>query len=279
MADALGEMLDGARTAVSVFETAPNAWTVAIYNDGTLAIDALRDAVGAAGGDASGLQFTSLPREDWVALSLAGLAPVRAGRFVIHGAHDRAHVPPNAIGIEIEAALAFGTGHHGTTRGCLLALELFLKKRRSTKHRVLDVGAGTGVLAIAAARAFHCPVVAGDIDPISVRTARVNAQANRAGSNLLAMQAAGLNAPAIRARGPYSLVFANILLTPLKRLAVPIRCVTARDGAVILSGLLPGHANAALAAYAAQGFQLERRIQIEGWCTLMLRRPGQPDGC
>jgi len=274
LSQVLIEILDGARTAVSVFESAADSWTVEIYSDDGIDADTLRNTVRVAGGEqaAATLEFTRLPEKDWVALSLAGLAPVRAGRFIVHGAHDRAQVPANAIGIEIEAALAFGTGHHGTTRGCLLALESFLKKRRPATPRVLDVGTGTGVLAIAAARALLMPIVASDIDPFAVRITRANAKANRAGAHIIALHADGLNAPGIRARASYDLLFANILLTPLKRLALPIARITARGGMLIVSGLLPQHANAARAAYAASGFRLERRIVVEGWCTLSLRR-------
>jgi ribosomal protein L11 methyltransferase len=271
----LGEILDGARTAVTVFESAPGAWTVEIYSDGAIESAVLRAAVRAAGNAqaAERLAFTRVPENDWVSLSLAGLAPVRAGRFVVHGAHDRARIPANAIGIEIEAALAFGTGHHGTTRGCLLAFESLLKKHGSAPLRVLDIGTGTGVLAIAAARALHGVIVASDIDPVSVCAARLNARANRVGGYVLVLQAAGLNAPGIRAGGPYNLVFANILLTPLKRLAQSIARLTAHGGRVVLSGLLPHQADAARFAYTAQGMRLERRMEVAGWCTLILRRP------
>ncbi len=158
---------------------------------------------------------------DWVTQSLAGLRPVRAGRFIVHGAHDRARIEPNDIGIEIEAALAFGTGHHGTTRGCLLALDDLAKRGRA--RRVLDVGTGSGVLAIAAAKIFRTRVVASDIDRVAVEAARANARLNRAGATITFVHADGVNARAIAAGAPYDLIFANILLGPLMRLAVPLR--------------------------------------------------------
>jgi ribosomal protein L11 methyltransferase len=207
-----------------------------------------------------------------VQASLAGLAPVEAGRFIIHGAHDRAHVPLNRIGIEIEAALAFGTGHHGTTRGCLLALDRIAKESRP--RNILDVGTGSGVLAIAAARALRRPVLASDIDNTAVRAAGDNARRNRAGA-VTVIHAAGLGARLFRQRGPYDLVFANILLGPLQRLAASVATLTAPGARVVLSGLLPAHANAALAAYRAQNLVLERRIDLEGWTTLVLRRPAR----
>ena len=207
---------------------------------------------------------------DWVAQSLAGLKPVRAGRFVIHGAHDRARPKSNDIGIEIEAALAFGTGHHGTTHGCLLALTDLAKRRRF--RRVLDVGTGTGVLAIAAARLMRTQVVAGDIDAVAVRAAKSNARLNRAAPLIRFARAAGTGAPVIARSAPYDLIFANILLAPLTRLAVPLRKLMAPGACIVLSGLLPGHANAALAIYRAQGLILQKRIQREGWATLVLKR-------
>jgi ribosomal protein L11 methyltransferase len=228
----------------------------------------------AAGAEAANeLVFETIAQRDWVQASLAGLAPVEAGRFVVHGGHDRARVPPNRIGIEIEAALAFGTGHHGTTRGCLLALDRIAKASRPRK--ILDVGTGSGVLAIAAAKTLRRPVLASDIDKTAVRAARDNARINRARAVTI-IHAAGLGARLFREHGRYDLIFANILLAPLQRLATAIGKLTAANAHVVLSGLLPAHANAALAAYRMQGLVLERRIDQEGWTTLVLRRPVQP---
>jgi ribosomal protein L11 methyltransferase len=195
---------------------------------------------------------------------------VRAGRFIVHGAHDRARVAPNDIGIEIEAALAFGTGHHGTTRGCLLALDGLAKRRRA--RRVLDIGTGSGVLAMAAAKILRTHVVASDIDRVAVEAARGNARLNRTAPTITFERAIGTRANAIAAGAPYDLILANILLGPLMRLAVPLRALAAPHARIVLSGLLPAHANAALAIYRAQGFMLERRIPLDGWVTLILRR-------
>jgi ribosomal protein L11 methyltransferase len=170
--------------------------------------------------------------------------------------------------IEIEAALAFGTGHHGTTRGCLLALDRILKTRRP--RRVLDLGTGTGVLAIAAAKALPVRVLASDIDPLAVRTARANARSNAVSHRVEVLRAAGVTARRFAMLAPFDLVSANILLKPLQRLARPLSRLLAR---VILSGLLPSQANAALAAYATQGLRLERRMMLDGWVTLALMRP------
>jgi ribosomal protein L11 methyltransferase len=232
----------------------------------------LRALVKRAAGDAAARALTIAPlaETDWVAQSLRGLRPVRAGRFIVHGAHDRACVPSNAIGIEIEAALAFGTGHHGTTRGCLLALD-DLAKRRRARH-VLDLGTGSGVLAIAAAKRFRRRVIAGDIDPVAVEAARSNGRLNGAGPMTIFVRAAGTKARVIAAHAPYDLIFANILLGPLLRLAVPIRRLSAPRARVVLSGLLPRDANAVLAIYRAQGLVLERRITLDGWVTLLLER-------
>jgi ribosomal protein L11 methyltransferase len=211
---------------------------------------------------------------DWVRASLAGLRLVHAGRFVVHGAHDRHAVPAHRIGIEIEAALAFGTGHHGTTRGCLLALDHLLKALRP--RRVLDVGTGTGVLALAAARALRGRVLASDIDRRAIRVADQNRRANHAASLVRLVHAAGLDAHAFSQQGPFDLVFANILLAPLKRLARPMARRLAPHASVVLSGLLASQASAILAAYRSQGLYLERRIALEGWVTLVLRNPMTP---
>jgi ribosomal protein L11 methyltransferase len=269
---ALGESVDPETAACSLFEVAPGRWTMAVHMQNAAAAEIMRDIVAAVAGPAAanGVTIETVAEKDWVAASLAGLAPVQAGRFVVHGAHDRARVPPNRIGIEIEAALAFGTGHHGTTRGCLVALDAVAKGTRP--QRVLDVGTGTGVLAIAAARRLRRPVLAGDIDVRAVAAARANARLNRAGAFVAVVAASGLTHPHFRERAPFDLVLANILLGPLQRLARPLARLLAPRGRVVLSGLLPEHANAALAAYRMQGLALERRILRDGWATLVLRR-------
>lgn len=278
VSDLLSESFDPAEVAVASFEEAEGVWAVEVYAGSAFDPDFLRDLVAVAGGEALAqtLTFGELQKKDWVAASLEGLAPVRVGVFHVHGSHDRGRVPPNGIGIEIEAALAFGTGHHGTTQGCLHAIMDAAKAGggRQWPRRILDVGTGTGVLAIAAARKFRRPVMAGDLDQVAVVTARENARANKAAPFVRAVLAAGVDSGEIRADGPYDLILANILLPPLKRLAKPIRPLLAPGGRLVLSGLLPSHANAALAAYRAQGLKLERRRDIDGWTTLTLADAG-----
>jgi ribosomal protein L11 methyltransferase len=265
----LGESLDDAVCAA--FEGDGGRWQIAIHFRDPPDEASLRALVATSAGHAAADALSIEPVEsaDWVKQSLAGLKPVRAGRFIVHGAHDRARIKPNDIGIEIEAALAFGTGHHGTTRGCLLALDKLAKRRRAA--RVLDLGTGSGVLAIAAAKILHARVTASDIDRVAVEAARTNARLNRAGSAVTFVRAKGTHARAIAHGAPYDLIFANILLGPLLRLAAPLSRLAGSHARVVLSGLLPGHANAVLAIYCAQGFVLERRIPLDGWVTLVLK--------
>ena len=343
LAEFLTETLDEQDVVVAAFESDGGKWTTAIYFSDPPNETATRALIALELGPepANALVFERVEAKDWVAASLEGLAPVAAGRFLVHGRHDRARVRANRIGIEIEAALAFGTGHHGTTRGCLLALDHFAKgcfakriplhlshrershriairvrgysakrksepphpgplpsqvgsirlgrsmvpnsgkpefgwereKRRIRGVRVLDVGTGTGVLAIAAAKALRTRVLASDIDPRALMVARENARLNRAAPAIEFIPAGGLDAHHFRKRGPFDLILANILLGPLQRLARPLARLLAPGAHVVLSGLLNNQAQAALIAYRAQGLVLERRIILEEWTTLVLRRP------
>jgi ribosomal protein L11 methyltransferase len=270
--DLFAERFDPVHTAAAVVEAAGGGWIVELCFASAPDRDAVRKIVALAAGPqaARALTFETIAEKDWVAASLEGLKPIAAGRFVVHGRHDRARVGVNRIGIEIEAALAFGTGHHGTTRGCLLALDRILKARRP--RRVLDVGTGSGVLAIAAAKASRRRVVASDVDPRAVAAAQENARTNGVGVLVETIRADGLVDRRFRSRAPYDLVLANILLGPLKRLAAPLGRLAARRGRVVLSGLLPGQANAALAAYRTQRLTLDHRVLLDGWVTLVLAR-------
>ena len=273
LAERLSEALDPERCAVSIYENGAD-WVVdAVFSDPADRASIERivgDSLGADARDA--LSVSAVVQRDWVAASLEGLAPVAAGRFVIHGSHDRGRLRPNQTGIEIEAALAFGTGHHGTTRGCLLTLE-DLRKRSAGRHlRVLDVGTGSGVLAIAAALAFRTGVLASDIDPIAAAVARDNARRNKAGGLVHTIAAAGVGALSFRLGGPYDLIFANILEGPLRRMSHPLARLLAPDGRLVLSGLLPAHAAGVISAYRTQGIILESRRLTDGWVTLVMRR-------
>ncbi len=219
------------------------------FRDLTVSVEALADA-------------------DWLAMALSGLPPVKAGRFFVFGMHDRGRAPLSAVKLRIEAGAAFGTGHHGTTVGCLLAYDRLLKKRRF--ERVLDVGAGTGVLAIAAAKTGSRIAVGTDIDAVSVRIARENARVNAAPVRFV--HASGLDHTAVRAEAPYDLVFANILARPLVTLAQDIRGALKPGGIAILSGLLRTQERYVRAAYLARGFTVQERIHRDAWSTLVLER-------
>jgi ribosomal protein L11 methyltransferase len=285
--DLVTESYDPLAAVAGVSEDGPGRWAVAIHFRDPPNETAVRALVAlSAGTDAADkLWFETTTPKDWVKASHEGLKPIEAGRFVVHTPHYRGHAPPNRIAIEIEASLAFGTGHHGTTRGCLLALDRIVKSRRppwrrpltsisstapSRRGTILDIGTGTGVLAIAAARALRRRVVASDVDPVAVRVAHANVRLNRAAGMVELMRADGLGVR--RLTGRHELILANILLAPLQRLATPIARNLAPGGRVVLSGLLRGQAVAALAPYIARGLILKERIPLEGWITLVLER-------
>jgi ribosomal protein L11 methyltransferase len=272
--DVLTEVFFEGRAAIAAYERPHGRWDVTAHFAEAPDQALVRELVANAAGKtiAENICFDTVEAKDWVKASLEDLVPVPAGRFVVHGQHDRARVPANELGIEIEAALAFGTGHHGTTRGCLLLLDHVLKARRP--RRVLDLGTGTGVLAIAAAKALQRAVLASDIDPASVKVARDNARLNETGNWVHVIRATGFSAPQFAQYGPFDLVLANILANPLRQLAGPMARHLAPSAQLILSGLLTHQAPGVIAAYRARGLVPVRHLVVEGWSSLLLHYVG-----
>ena len=270
--DLLTETFDAGDAAVAAFENPQGRWNITIHFAEQPDPALIRQLVADAGSDAiaGSIVFDSLAAKDWVKASLDDLKPVHAGRFVVHGAHDRGRIAPNKLGIEIEAALAFGTGHHGTTRGCLLLLDEVL--RAYAPRRVLDLGTGTGVLAIAAAKTLHLRVLATDIDARSVEVTRENAALNGVGHLVNAVRATGFGAPQFAQAAPFDLVLANILANPLRALAPEMARHLAPSALLILSGLLTPQAAGVIAAYRNQGLAPRRHLRIDGWSSLLLQR-------
>ena len=272
-AQALAEALEELGTlGVGVFEIEDGSglWEVGGYFDAPP--DAVALALLAAAHGAREFAVSELPEIDWVAQVKRELAPVEAGRFWLYGSHDAGSVPAGRVALLIEAAMAFGTGHHDTTRGCLLALEGLLQAG-VTARQVADIGCGTAVLAMAAARVWpEARVVASDIDPVAVEVAEANLSVNGMAGRVEGVTAAGFDAPALA--GPFDLVFANILMGPLIDLAPALAAHLAPGGRAILSGLLQSQAGAVLAAQEAAGLVLEQRLDCGDWAVLVLRQPG-----
>jgi ribosomal protein L11 methyltransferase len=272
IAGALENLVDPPPDAVTQFEEGPGAWRVEAYYSGAPDVTALTAQL--AGALQPGLpppEQTSVPELNWVAISQAALPPVAAGRFVVHGSHDRGRIPRGPNAILIDAGEAFGTAHHATTQGCLLAIDRLTRTRAF--DRVLDMGCGSGVLAIAVARALpRAVILATDYDPLSIAVAEANATANGVGQRLAFACARGLAHPWLRHAAPFDLVIANILAAPLRALAVDLGKVLRRGGTLVLSGLLNSEAPGLIAAYGAQGFALVEHRRIAGWSTLTLRK-------
>ncbi|MBM9596404.1 50S ribosomal protein L11 methyltransferase [Roseitranquillus sediminis] len=264
------ERLDPEPTGVGVFEIEDGSglWEVGGYFEAPPDEAALALLAVATG--ARPFAVSELPETDWVAKVRRDLAPVEAGRFFVHGSHDADRVPEGRIALLIEAAMAFGTGHHGTTLGCLRALNRLADG--PAPRAIADIGCGTALLAMAAARVWRVPVVASDIDPVAVEVARANVAANGLQGRVTCVEASGTSDSQIAAAAPYDLVFANILMAPLVALAPDLAQVVAPGGRVILSGLLVEQGAPAAEAYRAQGFEDEAREDIGEWTTLTMRR-------
>ncbi len=245
---------------------APNSIVEALY-DAPPDVNFLSNLVGLP------VASAPLPDQDWIRTSQEGLPPVRAGRFFVYGAHDSGKVPSGVIPMRIEAGLAFGTGHHETTALCLEALTRLARVR--AYRNALDVGCGTGVLAIAAAKLWHKSVLATDIDPVAVETTRGNAQLNEVGPLIKSGVAEGLDHPFIRAGAPFDLVLANILAGPLTRLAPQICSVIAPGGSLVLSGLLYWQEGLVLSFYRPQGMVFRHVLRQASWSALILERPAR----
>lgn len=261
---------DGLPLSIVEIDEAAGTDEISVYADASDADSVERRMRAAAGARGAGLAIgrETLPDIDWVAKSLEGLKPVRAGGFVVHGAHDREELQPGEIAIEIEAGLAFGTGHHGTTAGCLEMLARLVPARRPAN--ALDLGTGSAVLAIAIARLAPIPVLATDIDPVAVAVAADNVALNGVSPQVTTAAADGFDDPVFALNGPFDLIVANILAGPLVGLAPSMRRHLAPGGALVLSGILERQHDTVVAAYEAQGFRRVETLAREGWVTIEL---------
>lgn len=274
-AEALGEAMETLTPepyGVGVFEIEDDSglWEVGGYfND---APDEAGLALLATMYGAKAFAVSELPDVDWVAKVKRELAPIRAGRFYLYGSHDADTVPEDVEPLLIEAAMAFGTGHHGTTQGCLRALDR-LASQGVVAEKVADIGCGTAVLAMAAAKIWPGVPLASDIDPVAVEVAEANLAANNMAGRVTCLEATGFDHPQIAAGAPYDLIFANILKGPLIELAPDVAAHLAPGGHVILSGLLNEQAEAVTDAYTGQGLASVEAEQIGDWSTLVLKKP------
>lgn len=273
-ADALAEALerlDPEPIGVGAFEIEDGSglWEVGAYF--TAPPDATGLALLEAAFSLTPFLVSEVPEVDWVAKVRRDLAPVEAGRYFVHGSHDADRVPEGRTALLIEAAMAFGTGHHGTTLGCLRALDR-LAGAGVRPSGVADIGCGTAVLAMAAARTWDCPVIASDIDRVAVEVAKANVVANGLEGWVDCVEASGFNHPDLAVRAPFGLVFANILKGPLIELAPAVARHTKAEGFVILSGILNEQADEVAAVYSRSGFNPISREEIVDWTTLTLRR-------
>lgn len=271
-AEALGEALEGLEpnpTGVGVFEMEDGSglWEVGGYFEAPP--DGVALALLAAAHGAKDFAVSELPETDWVAEVRRELHPVTAGRFFVYGSHDADKLPDDAVGLLIEAAMAFGTGHHGTTQGCLEALDALISEG-FVAHNTVDIGCGTAVLALAAAKTWPETVLASDIDQVAVDVARANAAANGLTDRVICVEAAGFEHRELSEKAPFDLIFANILKGPLIDLAPAMAQHSAKAGRVILSGLLIAQADDVIAAYVEAGFSLIRRAELGDWATLTL---------
>lgn len=270
LAAALTELLWPPAEAVGFFDNEDGTWRVEASFSERPDSKALGDFFAAHGAGDCELSFGDVPPADWVSITQSNLHPLQAGRFLIHGSHDRACARANQWAIEINAGQAFGTAHHGSTLGCLQAIDALAKCERVKS--VLDIGTGTGILAIAAARAWPARIVASDIDPVAVAIAEQNIRLNRAATSIRTVVTAGLGHQVIRTAAPFDLVIANILARPLMHMANDIAQATRLGGMIILSGITCDQAEGVLATYGAAGFTRLRRFTNSEWVTLVLRR-------
>lgn len=261
--------------AISAFEEleAKDKWEISIYVESDRASDIETQMAVIAHDENIKVQIKREHLEDidWVAKTLRDLSSVHAGRFIVHGSHDADKPQPHEIAVQIDAGLAFGTGHHGTTAGCLDMLTRVLKKRQY--QNVLDLGTGSGVLAIAAAKAMPCFVLATDIDPVSTQAAKANTKINGVQSHIECIMSVGFTNTRMHQQAPYDLVMANILAKPLQTMAFDIAMHTAPRGTVILSGLLPHQRAPLIASFRLYGLRLEHYHIRDGWLTLLLQKP------
>jgi len=262
---------DGLPIAIFAADEEERIHEVSVYVDDDIeATEARINALAEEVGEKVSLEREELGDVDWVARSLEGLKPVRAGRFLVHGSHDRARRRTPDIGIEIEAGLAFGTGHHGTTSGCLDMIDRVVTREKP--RNALDLGTGSAVLAIGLAKLARIPVLATDIDSVAVAVARENAHINGVGHLVETATATGFHHPVFAAGRPFDLIVANILAGPLMKLAPDMARHIAPNGSLVLSGILERQRNAVLAAYVGQSFRHVRTLHREGWVTLWLKR-------